>query len=334
MTQTATVLGGGSFGTCIATLLADAGNDVRLWLRDPAAADEINTRHTNERYFKGATLPERVRATTQLEEACKHSTLVFAVIPSKVFRQVMADAAPSLTAEHMVVHGTKGLERETFKPMSALIREETCVRRIGAVAGPNLAQEIIERKPAATVVGSRFDEVVRRVREAMTTKDFLVYGNKDLLGVELGGTLKNVLAIGAGIVDGADLGANTKSMLITRGLAEMIRFAVHMGADARTSLGLSGIGDIMATCTSPLSRNYQVGLRLGRGETLAQIRASMTQVAEGVDTISVLNAYAEKHDIRITLTRGLHHLLFKGASIAEVRKMVMQASSLYESESF
>ena len=334
MAEKVTVLGGGSFGSCIASVLADAGNDVRLWMRDKDACAEINSEHTNKRYFTDVLLPEKVVATTDLKAAVRHSTLVFATVPSRAFRAVMRDVAPHVSGEHMIVHGTKGIEKETFKPMSELIREETCVRRVGAIAGPNLAQEILERKPAATVIGSRFDEVIMRVRDVMTTDNFLVYGNRDLLGVELGGTLKNVLAIGSGVIDGAGLGANAKSLLITRGLTEMIRFASHMGAQPLTFSGLSGIGDIMATCTSPLSRNYQVGLRLGHGESLEAIRASMTQVAEGVDTIAVLHDYAQRHDIKITLTRGLYHLLFKGASLADTRKMVMQASSLFELESF
>ncbi len=334
MPNRVSVLGGGSFGTCVASVLARAGNDVRLWLRDAGSAQEINQRHTNERYFPGIGLPENVVATNDLALACKHSTLVFATIPSKAFRAVMRDAAPLLGAEHMLVHGTKGIERESFKPMSRLIREETCVRRIGAIAGPNLAQEILQRKPAATVIGSRFEEVIEAVRDTLSTPDFLVYGNHDLLGVELGGTLKNVLAIGAGIIDGADFGANAKSLLITRGLTEMIRLAVHMGANALTFSGLSGIGDIIATCTSPLSRNYQVGFRLGRGETLPEIRKSMTQVAEGVDTVGVLYDYAERHGVKINITRGLYHLLFKSAALADVRAMVMHVSSPYEIESF
>jgi len=334
MAEKVTVLGGGSFGTCIASVLADAGNDVRLWLRDEETAAEINAAHTNLRYFPDVSLPTKVLAITDSQDAVKHSTLVFACIPSKAFRSVMHDIAPHLSGEHMIVHGTKGIEKDSFKTMSQLIREETCVRRVGAIAGPNLAKEIMERKPAATVIGSRFDEVILRVRDAMTTEHFLVYGNRDLLGVELGGTLKNVLAIGAGVIDGANLGANAKSLLITRGLTEMMRFAAHMGAQPLTFSGLSGIGDIMATCNSPLSRNYQVGLRLGQGETLESVRASMAQVTEGVDTIAVLHDYAERNDIKIILTRGLFHLLFKGASLADTRKMVMHASSLYELESF
>lgn len=330
MPEKVSVIGGGSFGTTVAHVLAEAGQDVLLYVRNGDCAGEINAQHTNTKYFGPMPLHPGVKATTDLQAAVKHSTLVFAVIPSKAFRQVMRELAPFVTAEHMIVHGTKGLERETFKTMSELVREETCVRRVGAVAGPNLAKEILSGKPAATVVGSKFEEVVRRVRSVLTTKRFLVYGNRDLLGVELGGTLKNVLAIGAGIIDGGDFGANAKSLLITRGLAEMMRFGVHMGAHPETFSGLSGIGDIVATCTSPLSRNYQVGFRLGKGESLADIRKSVTQVVEGIDTTAALYHYAERESIKINLTRGLYHLLFKDLPIDAVQAMVMQPSAVYE----
>lgn len=332
MVERVTVLGGGSFGTATAYLLGQAGHAVLLWLRNPDSANEINTHGSNSRYFANAALPKNVRATTDLAAAAAHSKTIFATVPSKAFRQLMRDTAPHLSAEHMIVHGTKGIERGSFKTMSELIREETCVRRIGCIAGPNLAQEIIDGKPAATVVGSKFDEVVQRVRALLTTQSFLVYGNRDLRGVELGGTLKNVLAIGAGIIDGADFGTNAKSLLVTRGLAELMRFGVAMGAEPSTFGGLSGIGDIIATCTSPLSRNYQVGFRLGQGESIDAIRGTLQQVAEGVDTTAVLYDYAERHGLRINLTAGLYHLLFRGASVSEVRKMVMHASAVYEVE--
>ncbi|MCC6811952.1 MAG: NAD(P)-dependent glycerol-3-phosphate dehydrogenase [Deltaproteobacteria bacterium] len=331
--QKVSVVGGGSFGTTIAHVLAEGGNDVLLYVRNEDTVKEINERHKNARYFEDLTLHKGVRATSSFEKAMKHSMLVFAMVPSKAFRSVMRELAPFATAEHMIVHGTKGLERETFKTMTQLIREETCVRRVGAIAGPNLAREILAGLPAATVVGSKFDEVVARVRAVLMTPRFLVYGNRDLLGVELGGTLKNVLAIGAGIIDGGSFGANAKSLLITRGLAEMMRFGTHMGASAQTFSGLSGIGDIIATCTSPLSRNYQVGFRLGKGEALADIRKSLTQTVEGIDTTAALYRYAEKERIKINLTRGLYHLLFEDLPIADVQKMVMQPSAVYEVDS-
>ena len=332
MPEKVSVIGGGSFGTTVANILAEAGQDVLLYVRNQESASEINKEHTNARYFEATKLHHGLKATTDLPATMKHSTLVFAVVPSKAFRSVMREVAPHATAEHMMVHGTKGLERESFKTMTQLIREKTCIRRVGAIAGPNLAKEILAGMPAATVVGSKFDEVVTRVRHVLRTPRFLVYGNRDLLGVELGGTLKNVLAIGAGIIDGGNFGANAKSLLITRGLAEMMRFGAHMGAQAATFSGLSGIGDIIATCTSPLSRNYQVGYRLGRGESVEDVRKSLTQVVEGIDTTGALYDYAEREGMKINLTRGLYHLLFKGMGIQEVQQMVMQPSSIYEAE--
>lgn len=330
MPEPVTVIGGGSFGTAMAQLLAENGNDVLMWARSEESVREINEQHANSRFFPGIALNPKLRATSDLAAAARHSKLAFPVVPSKAMRGVMRELAPLLGSEHVLVHCTKGLEKDSFDTMSQVIREETCVRRIGAVAGPNLARELLEKKPAATVVGSKFVEVIDWVRKVLAGDRFLVYGNRDLLGVELGGTLKNILAIGAGVIDGGNLGANAKSLLLTRGLSEIMKIGTSLGAEPQTFMGLSGIGDIIATCTSPLSRNYQVGLRLGKGETLAAIKASMSQVSEGVDTTAVVYAYAAKKGIPLTLTKGLYHLMFSGASLEEVRSMAMRAAPVYE----
>jgi glycerol-3-phosphate dehydrogenase (NAD(P)+) len=324
------VVGAGSFGTTIAELLAEAGNDVLIYARGQETVDEINRAHTNKRFFADITLSPRIRATTDLKAAAQHSRLVFPIVPSKVFRQVLRELAPHLTAEHLLVHGTKGIDRESFKTMSQVMREETCVRRLGAIAGPNLAREMILHKPAATVIGSKFDEVITEVRAVLASEKFLVYGNHDILGVEFGGTLKNILAIGSGVVDGGDYGANARSLVLTRGLAELTRLGTSLGAAKETFGGLSGIGDIIATCTSPLSRNYQVGFRLGKGESLASIRASMTQVAEGVDTTAIAHEYAKRNGIPMPLTQGLYMLMFEGRPLDEIRRLVMQTRSVHE----
>ena len=324
------VIGAGSFGTTIAQLLAEVGNDVLLHARSQETVDEINGSHTNKRFFPTIKLSPRVRATSDLKAAASHARLVFPIVPSKAFRGVMQELAPHLSAEHMLVHGTKGIERGSFKTMSEVMREETCVRKLGAIGGPNLAAEIMEHKPAATVVGSKFDEVINATRAALGGPNFLVYGNRDLIGVELGGALKNILAIGAGIVDGGDFGANAKSLILTRGLAELVRLGTSFGAQAATFSGVSGIGDIIATCTSPLSRNYQVGFRLGKGETLQAIRASMTQVAEGVDTTAIAYDHAKKRNITMNITSAVYHLMFEGVPLDDVRRLVMRSHSAYD----
>jgi glycerol-3-phosphate dehydrogenase (NAD(P)+) len=324
------VIGAGSFGTTIATVLARAGRKVVIYARDAACVEEINAHHSNRRFFPDLALPSGIRATTQLNEVCDHATLIFPIIPAKAFRTVLRQMAPHLRAEHVLVHGTKGLERESFKTMSMLIREETCVRLVGAIAGPNLASEIMQGLPSATVVGSRFDEVIALVSAAMASANFLVYGNRDLAGVELGGALKNILAIASGVVDGAGLGTNAKSLLITRGVAELMRCGTHFGADAQTFTGLSGIGDIIATCSSTLSRNYQVGFRLGRGEKLREILAAMTQVAEGVDMTAIVHDYARKNAVSMPLTAGLYALMHGGASLEQVRAEVMRSHAPFE----
>lgn len=328
--QTVGVIGAGSFGTTVATLLANNGREVLLYARSENTVNEVNTRHRNERFFGDISLNPNIRATSSLEEVCERCSLIFPIVPAKSFREVTAAMSRYLRADHVLVHGTKGIERDTFKTMSSVILEETCVRLIGAIAGPNLAKEIMGGKPAATVIGSRFDSVVHLVADALRTPGFMVYGNRDILGVELGGALKNILAIGAGIVDGAELGDNAKAFMITRGLSEMGRLGIHMGAEVQTFSGLSGIGDIMATCASPLSRNYQVGYRLGKGEKLQSILDTMTQVAEGVTTTEAAYQYAEKHGLFMNITRGLYRLLYEGATIPEIRHDLMTIPTMYE----
>ena len=324
------VIGAGSFGTTMATVLSRAGCTVLLYARDQECVDEINRSHSNARFFPDFTLSKRIRATTVLAEVCAEATLIFPIVPAKAFRSVMRTMAPHLRAEHVLVHGTKGLERDSFKTMTTLIREETCVRLVGAIAGPNLASEIMQGLPSATVVGSRFDEVITLASSALQSENFLVYGNRDLAGVELGGALKNILAIASGVIDGAALGTNAKSLLITRGVAELMRFGTHFGADARTFTGLSGVGDIIATCSSTLSRNYQVGFRLGRGDKLAAILKAMTQVAEGVDMTAIVHDYAVANKVSMPLTAGLFALMHEGAPLSSVRAELMGSHAPFE----
>lgn len=324
------VIGGGSFGTTIANVAASDGRTTWLYARNQETVDEINNTHTNERFFPGMKLEASLRGSTDLAEVCRASRLLFLMVPSKAFRSVLREMSPHLTAEHMIIHGTKGVERESFKTMSSLIREETCVKRIGALAGPNLAKEILQRKPSGTVIASRFTEVIEAGADALARPHFLVFGNHDIVGVELGGALKNILAIGAGITDGGDFGSNAKSLVMTRGLRELTRFGQSLGADSRTFSGLSGIGDIIATCSSPLSRNYQVGFRIGKGESLKQIMESMQQVAEGVDMIDIVHQHSQRLGVTLPLISGLYRIVFEGHSILDVQRDVMGGHARYE----
>lgn len=330
MTAPVCVIGGGSFGTTIANVGASHGHSALIYARSEETVHEINNQHTNTRYFGPQKLEASLRATTDLKLLANSSRLLFLMVPSKAFRTVLRELAPHITAEHMIVHGTKGVERDSFKTMSALIREETCCKRIGALAGPNLAKEILDNHPTGTVIASRFSEVIEAGAEALSRPNFLVFGNHDLLGVELGGALKNILAIGAGMTDGAGFGSNAKSLVMTRGLRELMRFGESFGAEPRTFSGLSGIGDIIATCSSPLSRNYQVGLRIGKGETLADIMKTMQQVAEGVDMIDIVHQHAQRRKVVLPLISGLYRVVFGGEPISNVQRDVMGGHALYE----
>ncbi|MBC7473446.1 MAG: NAD(P)-dependent glycerol-3-phosphate dehydrogenase, partial [Candidatus Sericytochromatia bacterium] len=278
------VIGGGSWGTTVANIIGDNNYKVIHWLRDQDVVDQMNATHTNEKYLPGFDISPNITATTDLSEVANHCRMIFFVVPSKGFREVAYQIGNYINGEHIIIHGTKGLEQSTFKRMSTILKEETCCRRIGVLSGPNLAKEIIRRQPAGSVIASAFDEVIAEARKVLNNSYFSVYGSSDIIGAELGGVFKNIIAIASGISEGLGLGDNTKSMLITRGNIEMTRLGLRMGAQINTFNGLSGIGDLIATCMSPLSRNYQVGYRLAKGETLEDITNTSVYVAEGVQT--------------------------------------------------
>lgn len=326
------VVGGGSWGTTIANIIADNGYIVPLWLRDSDVVDEINQTHENRKYLPGFALSERVIATTSLSEIAGQCRIIFFVVPSKGFRDVAFQLGEHLTGEHTIIHGTKGLEQSTFKRMSVILREETCCKKIGVLSGPNLAKEIMKKQPAGTVVASNFDEVVQQARKILNNSYFSVYGSDDIIGAELGGVFKNIIAIAAGIAEGLGLGDNTKSMLITRGNIEMTRLGLSLGAQMTTFNGLSGIGDLIATCMSPLSRNYQVGFRLAQGETLEEILGSMVYVAEGIQTTKTINDYALQNKISMPIVRGVYKILFEKRDIRKVIDGLMYLKAEQEME--
>jgi glycerol-3-phosphate dehydrogenase (NAD(P)+) len=321
--STVTVLGGGSWGTTIAHLLGENGHDVRLWLRDQALRDALNASHLNPKFTGDFPLSPRIRATTDMAEAAHAADVLFVAIPLKALREVMWRLGEFVTGDKIVVSCSKGLEANTHKRPTEIVKEETCVKKVGVLSGPNLAAEILKGQPCATVLASRFREVCERARALIMGPRFRVYDSEDVLGVELAGALKNVIALGAGITDGLGFGDNSKAALLTRGLAEMQRYAVAMGADPLTFMGLAGVGDAVATCASPLSRNHQVGERLGRGESLERILATMTQVAEGVNTTKAIARHAREAGIEMPLTIGLAKILFEGARPLDVLHELM-----------
>jgi glycerol-3-phosphate dehydrogenase (NAD(P)+) len=322
--QPIAVLGGGSFGTAVANLLAGNGHRVKQWMRDPEQAAAIRDNRENPRYLKGIKVLDGVEAVTDLQATLQGSELVFVALPSSALRSVLTPHVELLTGK-MLVSLTKGIEADTFKLMSEILQDIAPAARIGVLSGPNLAREIAEHALTATVVASEDEELCQQVQAALHGRTFRVYASADRFGVELGGALKNVYAIIAGMAVALNMGENTKSMLITRALAEMTRFAVSQGANPMTFLGLAGVGDLIVTCSSPKSRNYQVGFALGQGLSLDEAVTRLGEVAEGVNTLKVLKAKAQELQVYMPLVAGLHAILFEGRTLEQVIELLMRA---------
>src|SRR5262249_51494741 len=278
------VVGGGSFGTALASILVRNHRRVRLWVRRNEQAEEINRQHSNRLYFPEQKVPPDLQATTDLEAAMMETPVILIAVPSKSFREVARKVGDYLTGEQILLHATKGIEPVTFKRMSEILREETCGLKIGAISGPNLAEELMKGNPAGSTVASHFDEVVRQAQDLFAGGPLRLYGARDVIGTEIGGAFKNIIALMSGAAQGLGYGDNTKALIVTRGLAEMTRYGLALGAAAETFSGLAGIGDLMATCSSPLSRNFKTGRRFGEGESLEEILSSSKQVVEGIPT--------------------------------------------------
>lgn len=318
------VLGGGSFGTAIAILLANNGQRVWQWMRDPEQAAAIRANRENPRYLRGVKIPPGVEPVNDLPAVLGACELIFVAIPSSALRDVLDPVAPSLAGKFLV-STTKGIEARTFKLMSDILEEIAPQARIGVLSGPNLAREVAEGALTASVIASEDEALCQRVQGTLHGRTFRVYASRDRFGAELGGALKNVYAIIAGMAAALGTGENTRSMLITRALAEMTRFAVKLGANPVTFLGLAGVGDLIATCSSPKSRNYQVGQALGEGLSLEDAVARLGEVAEGVNTLKVLKTKAEELSVYMPLVAGLHAILFEGRTLAQVIEALMSA---------
>ncbi|MAD46744.1 MAG: NAD(P)H-dependent glycerol-3-phosphate dehydrogenase [Oceanospirillaceae bacterium] len=321
--QTAAVIGGGSFGTVIGNILADNGIDTTLWLRNEDAAREINDTHHNEQYLPGVKLNPELKASVSLQQAVTGADAIFVSVPSKSVREVVASFHQWLTPEQALISTTKGIEPEGFKLMSQVLSELCPDNPIGVLSGPNLAKEIAKRELAATVFASENSDLRRNLQQALSCDYFRVYASNDLYGVELSGALKNIYAIVSGFVAALGMGENTKAMIITRSLAEMSRFAVSQGANPLTFLGLAGVGDLVVTCMSPLSRNYRVGYAIGEGKTLDQAVDELGEVAEGVNTLRYVRAKAAESSIYMPLVMGAYEVLFGGADPRVVAQGLM-----------
>lgn len=317
ITQPVAVLGGGSFGSAIANLLAENGHAVQLWMRDPEQAESIRQNRENPRYLKGVRIHPLVEPVCDLGQTIEACQLIFVALPSTALRAALQPFAGHLAGK-MLISTTKGIEANTFKLMSEILQEVAPQARIGVISGPNLAREVAEHALTATVVASEDEALCQEVQRVLHGRTFRVYASADRFGVELGGALKNVYAIMAGMAAALGMGENTRSMLITRALAEMTRFAVRLGANPMTFLGLSGVGDLIVTCSSAKSRNYQVGYALGEGLSLDEAVSRLGEVAEGVNTIRVLKARAEQLEVYMPLVSGLHAVLFEGRTLQQV----------------
>ena len=318
-----TVLGGGSFGTAMANTAVRNGCDTMIWIRDEATAKEINETHINRRYLPDFQLEQDLRAVSDLETAVRDRDIILVAIPSHSFRGVLRQIKPFISAQ-AVVSLTKGIEAKTFSFMSDIICEELPEVPYGVLSGPNLAKEIVAWQPAGTVIASHSELVRYAVQQALHSALFRVFASDDVNGVELGGALKNIYAVAMGMAAAYNVGENTKSMILTRALAEMSRFAVKLGANPLTFLGLSGVGDLFATCSSPLSRNYQVGFALGKGKTLEQATEELGQTAEGINTIVQVRARSNELDVYMPITCALYEVIFEGAPPMNIALSLMK----------
>jgi len=326
MSERIAVLGAGSWGTALANLLAKKGHDVIVWSFEEDVAAAIARDHENPRYMKGITLSERMTATKDMAEAVRNADVVLSVTPAQHVRKVMQQAVPDMRPDALIISASKGIETSTLKTM-AEVMEDVVPGPSGAhacfLSGPSFALEVARAQPTAVAMASHHHASAERAQDLFQAPYFRVYTNADVIGVELGGALKNVIAIAAGISSGLGLGHNALAALITRGLAEMARLGVALGANPLTFSGLAGMGDLILTCTGELSRNRSVGVGLGQGKTIEEILSGMYMVAEGVETTRAAHALAGKAGIEMPIVAQVHAALFEGATAREVLENLM-----------
>ena len=332
------VLGGGSFGTVLACITGGNGHRVRFWMRNAAAVAAVNSEHENPGYLPGCKLPDDVTATEDMAQAVQEAGIIFVAVPSASFRSVVKKMRGFAPPDAILISTTKGIEAGSFLLMSQILAEESPAAPIGVLSGPNLAKEIAAGHLTGSVIASDNEEVRRRVMEALKSKNFRVYVNDDMFGVELGGSLKNIYAIIAGMAEAIGMGFNTNSMLVTRALAEMARFGSALGADPMTFLGLAGVGDLVVTCSTPLSRNYRIGQALGRGKSIEEAMADLAegaaggvaggvaeggQMAEGVNTVKLVTQKAAELEVYMPLATGLYRVIYEGEAIPNMISALM-----------
>ena len=320
------VVGAGSWGTTLANLLAKKGYPVRVWSYEPEVADSINREHRNSAYLTEIGLDERLEATTSLESAVGDAAYIVSVSPAQHVRRVMAQAAESMSSDAIVIGASKGIETETLKTMAQVLAEvlpAQAAARTAYLSGPSFALEVAQEQPTAVTIASHDEDAASRVQDIFQTPYFRCYTSTDVTGVELGGALKNVIAVAAGMAVGLGLGHNAAAALITRGLAEITRLGVKLGSNPLTLAGLAGMGELILTCTGGLSRNRHVGVELGRGRRLDEVLGEMTMVAEGVQTTRAAHALALRSGIEMPIVAEVHAVLFEDRTAAEAVENLM-----------
>jgi glycerol-3-phosphate dehydrogenase (NAD(P)+) len=324
--------GSGSWGTAFSLVLADAGHDVKLWARREDLCNTINDKRENSDYLPGIELPASISATHDPEEAAAGAEVVVLAVPSQTLRANLTDWADALPTDAVLTSLMKGVELGSLKRMSEVIAEITGAgpERIAVVSGPNLAKEIANREPAASVVACEDEDVASRLRGLMHSPAFRPYSSTDVIGCELGGAYKNVIALSVGMAVGLGFGDNTTASVITRGLAETARLAMKLGADPITLMGLAGLGDLVATCSSPLSRNRTFGEKLGQGMTTEEVTASTRQVAEGVKSCSSLLELAQTNGIYAPLVQAVHDVVVGEMSASEMMQSLISRETKHE----
>ncbi len=331
MKLNAGLLGGGSWGTTVAALIAK-NTPVTMWARDQGTVDEINTKHSNAKYLPDAVLPKNVRATTDIEEAVAGMDVIVMGIPSQSFRGVLEQIKPHIRPWVPVISLSKGLELSTRKRMTELVNEVLPGHPAGVLTGPNLAREIMSGYAAASVIAMDDEVIVKELQKLFHSGLFRVYTNHDVVGCELGGVLKNIIAIATGMGDGQGAGENTRSAVITRGLAEITRLGVAMGGEPQTFAGLAGTGDLIATCTSPQSRNRTVGYELGKGRTIKEVIDEMFMVAEGVKSAPAVIALAEEYGVDMPIAREVLQVVQDKSSARQAFRGLLRTVAGAESD--
>ncbi|MBI4653775.1 MAG: NAD(P)-dependent glycerol-3-phosphate dehydrogenase [Nitrospirae bacterium] len=319
------VIGAGSWGTTLASLIVEKGYEISLWAYEKEVADEINSSGTNNTYLLNIALPKNLKATNSLENAFRGARYILNVVPAQFTRVVFKEAAKFIPKDSVIVSASKGIEKGTLLTVSMILKELSG-HEAAVLSGPSFAKEVIKKLPTAVTVATNNHDAGLHIQKLLNTDYFRVYTHDDILGVELGGALKNVIAIASGISDGLRLGFNARASLITRGLAEVTRLGVAMGAKEKTFRGLSGLGDLVLTCTGPLSRNYSVGVKLGQGLKLKNILSDMSMVAEGVSTVDAAYDLSKKYNVEMPIVEQIYKVVNEGKNPADAVRELMRRS--------